>query len=120
MNSIAPTAPTPFDPKNWGKRVDVETIRRVPVPRMGPTSWRPLPQNTYIEMVEQAFSRHGFELSEPVHYMTSPTKNAKIKDQSEYGKFLSLYGIAHPGLPSTSDMTWEAGFVNSYDMTESA
>ena len=120
MVTMAPTAPTPFDPKNWGERADMNTIRKIRVPNLGPDTWRPLPHETYVNMIEQAFSRHGFQLSEPTHYRAKTTKNAKIKDQGDWGRFISLYGIAHPGLPSTSEMTWEAGFVNSYDMTKSA
>lgn len=120
MVTLAPTAPTPFDPKNWGERADMNTIRKVRVPQLGPDTWRPLPHDTYVDMIEQAFSRHGFQLSEPTHYRAKTTKNPKIKDQGEWGRFISLYGIAHPGLPSTSEMTWEAGFINSYDMTKSA
>ena len=116
----APPPPTPYDPKNWGERVDVDTIRRIPVPVQGPDSWRPLPHDTFITMVEQVFQNNGFEISEPVHYRAKTVKNAKIQDQGPWGRFISLYGIAHPGLPETSGMTWEAGFVNSYDMTKSA
>ena len=120
MVTLAPSAPTPFDPKNWGERVDIQRISKIRVPQIGPDTWRPLPHDTFVSMIEQAFSRHGFELSEPLHYRAKTTKNAKIKDQGEWGRFISLYGISHPGLPSTSEMTWEAGFVNSYDMTKSA
>ena len=57
MVTLAPTAPTPFDQKNWGERVDMNTIRKIRVPQLGPDTWRPLPHETYVDMIEQAFSR---------------------------------------------------------------
>ena len=115
-----PAMPTPYDPGNWGKRVDIKTIGRVRVPVRGPDTWRPLPHDTFVTMIEEAFSRHGFTISEPVHYMAAARGNDKIHDQSEYGRFLSMYGITHPGLPDHPDFTWEAGFANSYDMSTAA
>ncbi len=121
MNSItAPTPPTPFDPGNWGEITDIKTIQRTRVPSQGPDTWRPLPHGTFVEMIEQAFDRHGFTISEPVHYRAKARGNEKIRDLPEYGRFLSLYGIAHPGLPSIEGLTWEGGFGNSYDMTMAA
>jgi len=118
--TVAPEAPTPFDPKNWGERVDIAAINRTRVPQRGPDTWRPLPHGTFVDMIEQAFSRHGFEISEPVHYRAKSVKNEKILDLPEHGRFLSLYGISHPCMPSLDGITWESGFVNSYDMTKSA
>ena len=121
MNSITePTPPTPFDPGNWGEITDIKTIQRTRVPSQGPDTWRPLPHGTFVEMIEQAFSRHGFTISEPVHYRAKARGNEKIQDLPEYGRFLSLYGITHPGLPSIEGLTWEGGFGNSYDMTMAA
>ena len=121
MVSLIPTAPTPYDPKSWGERVDIKRINRVRVPQLGPQRWKALPHGSFVTMIEQAFTRHGFQLSEPNHYMSKVTNNVKIKDQSEFGKFLSMYGIAHPDLPDMgTEMSWEAAFVNSYDMTKSA
>ena len=116
----APEAPTPFDPKGWGERCDINTIRRTRVPSIGPNTWRPLPHGTFIDMIEQAFSRHGFTVSEPLHYRAKSTQNAKIKDLGEYGRFISTWGLAHPEMPEVSGLGWEASFVNSYDMTKSA
>lgn len=113
-------APTPYDPQNWGERVDIKTISQTRVPQRGPDTWRPLPHDTFIEMVEQAFDRHGFTISEPVHYRGKSRDNGKIADLPEHGRFLSMYGIAHPSLPEIEGVTWEAAFQNSYDMTSSA
>ena len=120
MVAIKPTAPKPYDPKSWGERVSIGTIARVRVPVLGPKRWKPLPHDVFVRMIEQLFAARGFTLSEPVHYMSGTTKNKKIKDPAEYGKFLSMYGIAHPLLPECADLTWEAAFINSYDMTRSA
>jgi len=117
---LVPQAPTPFDPKNWGERVDIKTISQSRIPVQGPESWRPLPHGTYVTMIEQAFDRHGFEISDPVHYRAKSRQNEKIKDQPTYGRFLSLYGIAHPGLPDVAGLNWESGFGNSYDMSTAA
>ena len=117
--SLQPVAPTPFDPGNWGEIVDIKTIQRTPVPVQGPETWRPFPQHQYVEMIEQAFSRHGFVHSEPVHYRAKSRDNGKIKDLPEFGRFLSLYGIAHPNLPEVAGTSWEFGGVNSYDMSKS-
>ena len=113
-------APTPYNPKAWGERVDIGTIRRTRVPVRGPESWRPLPHDTFITMIERAFSQQGFEISEPVHYRAKSRDNGKINDLPEYGRFLSMYGISHPQLASISGVTWECAFLNSYDMTSSA
>lgn len=115
-----PVAPTPFDPKAWGERVGIEAIAKTRIPVQGPDTWRPLPHETFVTMIEQAFDRHGFMISEPVHYRAGSRQNKKIADQSEHGRFLSMYGIAHPGLPEMGGLTWEAGFVNSYDMSLAA
>ena len=105
MVSLAkPTAPTPFDPGSWGEITDIKTINRTHIPVHGPETWRPLPHGTFVEMIEQAFSRHGFEISEPVHYRGRSRNNKKISDLPEFGRFLSLYGIAHPGLPSVEGL----------------
>lgn len=117
--SLQPVAPTPFDPGNWGEIVDVKTIRRTHVPAQGPETWRPFPHHQYVDMIEQAFARHGFTNSEPIHYRAPSRHNGKIKDLPEHGRFLSLYGIAHPELPNISGMSWEVGAVNSYDMSKS-
>ena len=117
---VALQAPTPFDPKNWGERVDIKTISQSRIPARGPESWRPLPHDTFVTMIEQAFDRHGFEISEPVHYRAKSRQNVKIKDPSEFGRFLSLYGIGHPGLPDIEGLNWESGFGNSYDMSTAA
>ena len=118
--SPTPHSPTPIDAGNWGQRTDIETIRKTHVPNRGPDTWRPLPHDTYVTMIEEAFSNHGFTVSEPLHYRAKSTQNEKILDQGEYGRFLSLYGLAHAGLPELDGITWEAGFVNSYDMSKSA
>ena len=121
MTSLAiPPTPTAFDPKNWGKIVDFKTIERARIPTQGPETWRVFPQGTFIQMIEQAFDRHGFITSEPVHYMAPTRKNAKIKDQPEHSRFLTMYGIAHPGLPDSSGLNWESSWQNSYDMSMSA
>jgi len=117
--TLQAVAPTPFDPGNWGEIVDIKTIQRTPVPVRGPETWRPFPHHQYVEMIEQAFSRHGFSNSEPVHYRAPSRDNGKIKDLPEQGRFLSLYGIAHPELPDLPGMSWEVGAVNSYDMSKS-
>tara|TARA_R100001480_G_scaffold28438_2_gene38828 strand:- start:15401 stop:16273 length:873 start_codon:yes stop_codon:yes gene_type:complete len=117
--SLQPVAPTPFDPGNWGEIVDIQTIKRTPVPVQGPQTWRPFPQHQYVEMIEQALTRHGFTNSDPIHYRAPSRDNGKIKDLPEHGRFLSLYGIAHPELPSIEGMSWEVGAVNSYDMSKS-
>ena len=116
----APPPPTPFDPGNWGEVVGIKTIANTRIPSQGPDTWRPLPHETFVTMIEQAFDRHGFIISEPTHYRAPSRTNAKIKDQSEFGRFLSMYGIAHPGLPTVNGITWEACFLNSYDMSTSA
>ena len=115
-----PTAPTRFDPGNWGELVPIEQIAKVRVPERGPDSWRPLPHGTFVEMFEQTLDRHGFSISEPVHYRAESRKNEKILDLPKFGRFLSLYGITHPGLPEISGLRWEAGLGNSYDMTMAA
>ena len=115
--SVELKAPTPFDPKNWGERVSIETIARTRIPTQGPDSWRPVPHETFVEMIEEGFSRHGFEISEPVHYRGKSRGNKKIPDLPEFGRFLSLYGLRHPGLADLDGITWEAGFGNSLDMT---
>ncbi len=113
-------APTAFDPKNWGERVDIGTISRIRVPVQGPDTWRPLPHDVYVHMIEKAFTEQGFTISEPIHYMAKARSNQKIKDLPEHGRFLSTYGIMHPLLPGLDDLRWEAAFKNSYDMTMSA
>ena len=121
MSSISPPPPpTPFDPGNWGEIVPIKTIANGRVPQRGPDTWRPLPHETFVNMIEQAFDRHGFTISEPVHYRGKARENEKIKDLPEYGRFLSLYGIAHPGLPQIEGVGWEGGFGNSYDMSMAA
>lgn len=117
--TLQPVAPTPFDPGNWGEIVDIKTIQRTPVPVRGPETWRPFPQHQYVEMIEQAFSRHGFTYSEPLHYRAKSRDNGKIKDLPEFGRFLSLYGITHPNLPVVDGTSWEFAGVNSYDMSKS-
>ena len=114
---LAPSPPTPFDPGNWGEITDIKTINATRVPSQGPETWRPLPHGSYANMGEQAFDRHGFTISEPLHYRGPSRGTVKIKDLPKYGRFLSLYGIAHPGLPDIDGLTWEGGFGNSYDMT---
>lgn len=120
MTTTELIAPTPYDPQNWGERVDMNTIRRTRIPVQGPDTWRPLPHDTYIDMVEQAFSRNGFQISEPVHYRGKSRDNGKIKDLPEHGRFLSMYGISHPLLTPIEGVTWECCFQNSYDMSSSA
>ena len=115
-----PPAPTAFDPKNWGEVVDIKTIARTRIPCRGPETWRPLPHETFVQMIEQAFDRHGFNISEPLHYRAKSRDNGKIKDLPEHGRFLSLYGISHPQLSPIEGVTWEAGFANSYDMSTAA
>ena len=117
--TLQPVAPTPFDPGNWGEIVDIKTIKQTPVPVRGPETWRPFPHHQYVGMIEQAFSRHGFTNSEPIHYRAKSRDNKKIKDLPTHGRFLSLYGIAHPNLPEISGTSWEVGGANSYDMTKS-
>lgn len=117
---LAPPPPTPFDPGNWGEITDIKTIERTRVPSQAPETWRPLPHGSFVHMIEQAFDRHGFTISEPLHYRGKSRGNAKIMDLPEHGRFLSLYGIAHPGLPDIDGLTWEGGFGNSYDMTVAA
>ena len=112
--------PTPYDPENWGERVDIKTIQRTPVPVQGPETWRPLPHDSYVQMIEQSLLDHGFEISEPVHYRGVSRDNKKIKDLPKYGRFLSMYGISHPDLTPIDGLVWEAAFQNSYDMTSSA
>ena len=94
-----PDTPTPYDAGSWGQRCDISTIRRTHVPNIGPDTWRPLPHETFVGMIEQSFDRHGFTISEPLHYRSKSVTNAKIKDQGEYGRFNTSYGIAHPLLP---------------------
>ena len=117
-----PRVPTPHSTKGWGERVDIKTIEKIPVPALGPDTWRPLPHAAFTQMVEQAFERHGFEISEPTHYRAnSRKKNADlIRDLPEWGRFLSLYGIAHARLPFVKGLWWEAGAMNSYDMSLAA
>ena len=115
-----PDTPTPYDAGSWGQRCDISTIRRTHVPNIGPDTWRPLPHETFVGMIEQSFDRHGFTISEPLHYRSKSVTNAKIKDQGEYGRFNTSYGIAHPLLPIIDGVSWESGWHNSYDMTKSA
>lgn len=115
-----PDIPTPYNPDGWGQRCDMHEIKHCRIPSLGPDTWRPLPHETFIDMVEQAFDRHGFTLSEPLHYRAKSVKNDKIKDQGEYGRFNTSYGIAHPLLPLIGGSKWESSWLNSYDMTTSA
>ena len=67
--TLAPAAPTPFDAGNWGELChSFNQIKNCHIPNRGPDTWRPLPHETFVGMVEDAFSRHGFEVSEPLHY----------------------------------------------------
>lgn len=113
-------APTPFDPGNWGEIVELEQIAKVRVPCLGPDTWRPLPHATYVQMFEQALDRHGFTKSDALHYCGDSRKNERIKDLPQKGRFLSLYGLEHPGLPDIDGVNFEAGLGNSYDMTIAA
>ena len=121
ITSVAiPDTPTPYNPKGWGQRCDMDVIKHARVPSLGPDTWRPLPHDTFVDMIEQSFDRHGFTISEPLHYRSKSVKNDKIKDQGEYGRFNTSYGIAHPLLPIIDGVKWESGWLNSYDMTTSA
>lgn len=102
----------------WGKLVDIDTIKSIHVPQIGPDTWRPMPHDTLVEMIEQAFDRHGFTVSDPVHYVGAATQKAQIKDQGEWGKFLTMYALDHPLLPTVDGFSWESAWFNSYDMTK--
>lgn len=117
--TLIPEAPTPYDPGNWGEIVDAKTIERTHVPTQGPESWRPLPHKWAIDTIEAEFRAAGFEHSEGLHYRARSRGNEKIKDLPEHGRFLSMYGLKHHNLPAIPGMRWEAGLMNSYDMTKS-
>lgn len=117
--TLTPTRPTPFDPGNWGEIVDIKAVQRTQVPILGPSSWRPFPHADYVNMVERTLSRHGFTYTEPLHYRGRSRDCGKIKDLPEFGRFLSLWGIAHAELPAFPGGTWEAAGINSYDMSKS-
>ena len=117
----APSPPPPFDAGNWGQLChSFDQIKNCHIPNRGPDTWRPLPHETFVGMIEQALDRHGFRISEPLHYRAAFQPNKKIADGGQWGRFISLYGISHNQLPTISGINWECGAVNSYDMTKSA
>ena len=115
----APKAPVPFDPGNWGKIVDVPTIKKVHIPVQGPITWRPMPHDMLIDMIEQTFNAQGFTYSEPVHYLAPARPHKSIPDLGQHGRFLSMYGLAHPLLPTIEGLSWELGAMNALDMSTS-
>ena len=116
--TLIPEAPTPFDPGNWGEIVDAQVIEKTHVPMRGPETWRPLPHKWAIDTLEAEFRAAGFDHSEGLHYRAPSRGNEKIKDLPQHGRFLSLYGLSHHNLPTVPLLRWEAGIMNSYDMTK--
>ena len=87
----------------WGGRLELDQIDRLPVPEPTAT-YQPVPQGRLYRQWAAALDSRGYSISSEEHWASN------LGDV-----FLSKVTITSPSLPSGTGLKWQVALINSYN-----